>query len=219
MNRAPRWIASAAALVLLAAACGSTSTDGAVANPTTAAPVTSAPTTAAPATPSETAISPEPAVPTESNPPGDIPDNIAFVPYRTKGGVTVSTPEGWARTTTGNSVTFTDKLNTVRVSWGPGSAPTVAAAKRTYVPALAASERAFTLIDVSGTTLPAGNAVVIHYEANSAPDPVTNKQYRLDVVDYALFKDGRVVHLTLLSPVGSDNVDPWRIVTESLKWA
>jgi len=220
MDRAPRSIAVAAALVVVAAACGGTTSGGAAASTPTAAPTTtSAPTSAEPTTPTEAAISPEPAVSAESNPPGDIPDSIAFVPFRTKGGVTVSTPEGWARTTTGNSVTFTDKLNTVRVSWGPGSAPSVAAATKTDVPALAATERAFKLIDVSAATLPAGDAVVIHYEANSAPDPVTNKQYRLDVLDYALFKDGRVVHLTLLSPVGSDNVDPWRIVTESLKWA
>jgi len=218
MNRAPRFVAAAATLAVLATGCGGASSS-ATAPATTTPPGSSAPMSVAPTTPSEAAISPEPAIPAESNPPGDIPDNIAFVPFRTKGGVTVSTPEGWARTTTGNSVTFTDKLNTVRVSWGPGSAPTVAGAKQTDVPALAASERAFKLIDVSTATLPAGNAVVIHYEANSAPDPVTNKQYRLDVIDYALFKNGKVVHLTLLSPVGSDNVDPWRIVTESLAWA
>ncbi len=218
MNRTPRLIASAVALIVLVAACGGTP-DSTAAITSAPAPSATGATETASATPSEAAISPEPAVPVESNPPGDIPDSIAFVPFRTKGGVTVSTPEGWARTTTGNSVTFTDKLNTVRVSWGPGKAPSIAAAKKTDVPALAATERAFKLLDVSATTLPAGGAVVIHYEANSAPDPVTNKQYRLDVLDYALFKDGRVVHLTLLSPVGSDNVDPWRIVTESLTWA
>ncbi|MEO8476790.1 MAG: hypothetical protein ABI572_07030 [Actinomycetota bacterium] len=221
MNRTPRLIAAAATLIVLAAACGGTAdrTAATTSIPAPSATSATATTPTTPATPSEAAISPEPAVPVESNPPGDIPDSIAFVPFQTKGGVKVSTPEGWARTTTGSSVTFTDKLNTVRVSWGPGSAPSVATAKHTDVPALAATERAFKLIDVTTAALPAGNAVVIHYEANSAPDPVTNKQYRLDVLDYALFKGGRVVHLTLLSPVGSDNVDPWRIVTESLTWA
>ena len=34
----------------------------------------------------------------EVNPPGDIPDNQAFVPYTSSsGGYTISMPEGWAR--------------------------------------------------------------------------------------------------------------------------
>src|SRR5690349_11683068 len=54
--------------------------------------------------------------PTESNPPGDIPDNQVYVVYRpTVGsftGFTVKVPEGWARTEQGGSTVFTDKLNT-----------------------------------------------------------------------------------------------------------
>ncbi|WP_329331359.1 hypothetical protein OG866_01105 [Streptomyces sp. NBC_00663] len=57
------------------------------------------------------------AAPTESNPPGDIPDNQAFVAYRPTGGsftgFTVKVPEGWARTGQGSTTVFTDKLNTV----------------------------------------------------------------------------------------------------------
>src|SRR5689334_14716543 len=55
-------------------------------------------------------------VPVESNPPGDIPDNLAFVPYQNKpGGYAFTHPEGWARTGAGTRVTFTDKLNGVTV--------------------------------------------------------------------------------------------------------
>src|SRR5437899_10315887 len=60
------------------------------------------------------------AAPTESNPPGDIPDNQVYVAYRpTAGsftGFTVKVPEGWARTDQGATTAFTDKLNTIRIA-------------------------------------------------------------------------------------------------------
>src|SRR3954467_11945535 len=53
---------------------------------------------------------------TESSPPGDIPDNQAFVAYRPPGGgFSVKVPEGWSRITSGGAVTFTDKLNSIRM--------------------------------------------------------------------------------------------------------
>ena len=52
----------------------------------------------------------------ESNPPGDIPDNLAFVKYTNKqGGYSFTHPEGWAQTGSGTQVRFTDKLNGVAV--------------------------------------------------------------------------------------------------------
>ena len=63
-----------------------------------------------------------------------------FVPYHSvKGGWTVTVPEGWSRTTTGTTVTFTDKLNTVQVDARPGSPVALAGAKKTDVPALSNS--------------------------------------------------------------------------------
>ena len=215
----PRFTTLAAAMLIggaLLAACSSASTSGASA-PTS--PALSRPGSTS-STPTEAPVSSEPAVPVESNPPGDIPDNTVFVPYHSaKGGWTVTVPEGWGRTTKGTSVTFTDKLNTVQVDTRPGSAVTVASAKKMDVPALASTTRAFTLSSVTQVTLPAGPAVLISYQANSDPNPVTGKQYRLDVLRYELFHAGTRTTLTLLSPVGADNVDPWRIVTQSLKAA
>jgi hypothetical protein len=172
------------------------------------------------AAPTEAPVSSEPPVPVESNPPGDIPDNTVFVPYHSaKGGWTVTVPEGWSRTTTSTTVTFTDKLNTVQVDARPGTQVTLASAKKTDVPVLANSARAFKLTSVTELVLPAGPAVLISYQANSDPNAVTGKQYRLDVLRYELFHAGTRTTLTLLSPVGADNVDPWRIVTQSLKTA
>jgi hypothetical protein len=170
--------------------------------------------------PTEAPIPSESPVPTENSPPGDIPDNIAFVPYASKrGGFTISTPEGWSRTTTPNSVTFTDKLNTIVVGWqDTASAPTVSSVKTHEVPELETTERAFALGSVASTTLPAGPAVLTTYQANSEPNAVTGKQYRLDVQRYSLYQHGTEVVIGLRSPVGADNVDPWRVVTQSFMW-
>jgi len=198
---------------VLLAACSSGPPVGTAAATSPASSTTHSPATS----PTEAPVSSEPPVPAESNPPGDIPDNTAFVPYHSKAGWTVTVPEGWARTAKGTTVTFTDKLNTVQVDAQPGAPVTLAEAKKTDVAALAASTRAFKLVGVSEVTLPAGPAVLISYQANSDPNPVTGKQYRLDVLRYELFRAGTRTTLTLLSPVGADNVDPWKIVTDSLK--
>jgi hypothetical protein len=36
---------------------------------------------------------------------------------------------------------------------------------------------------------------------------------------YVFFHKGKDVVLTLSGPKGADNVDPWRIVTDSLRWS
>ena len=204
----------------LLAACSSGSTIGTSAAGTTTSPAAGSGSGSPSATPTEAPVSSESPVPVESNPPGDIPDTAVFVPFHSaKGGWTVKVPEGWSRTTAGTSVTFTDKLNTVQVDAQPGTAVTLASAKKTDVPALASSTRAFKLTSVTKVTLPAGPAILISYQANSDPNAVTGKQYRLDVLRYEFFHAGTRTTLTLLSPVGADNVDPWRIVTQSLKTA
>jgi hypothetical protein len=208
--------AAALAAGSLLAACGGSSATTA-SSPSTAPPTKTGAPNASHASP----ISPEAPVPTESSPPGDIPDNTQFVPYRSRaGGFKISTPEGWSRTATKDSVTFTDKLNTVVVSWAPApSAPTVQSANGTEVPTLRRTTRAFRLGSVKAGSLPAGATVILDYQANSDPNPVTGKQYRLDVLRYELYKNGEEAVITLLSPVGADNVDPWRTVTESFAWA
>ncbi len=47
---------------------------------------------------------------------------------------------------------------------------------------------------------------------------LTGRQYRLVIERFEFFKNGRPAVLTLSSAVGSDNVDPWRIVSESFRW-
>ncbi len=211
--------AAALSLGILLTACGKAQTSASSTQPPSN-PATSRPPVTNSSSPTQKPVPSEKPVPTESSPPGDIPDSIAFVPYTSKdGGFKITTPEGWARTAKKGSVIFTDKLNTVELTWGPASAaPTVKTATADEVPVLQSSVRAFTLGSVKNAPLPAGPAVLISYQANSEPNAVTAKQYRQDVLRYELFHNGTQVNLTLLSPVGADNVAPWRIVTESLAW-
>ena len=58
----------------------------------------------------------------EANPPGDIPDNQAFVLYTAADhSFTMKYPEGWARTDSGAGVVFSDKFNSITVAPTTGS--------------------------------------------------------------------------------------------------
>src|SRR3954470_21042039 len=214
-----------AGLAFLTAACGGGGSTAGHTGAAQAAPATVPPNPqhsgGGHSEPSATPTPPQSPVQPETNPPGDIPDNTQFVPYTSKsGGFTVTVPSGWSRRTHGSSVAFSDKLNTITLSWQSAkNAPSVHTAKSTDVPQLSSSQLAFRLQSVKTANLPAGNAVVIDYQANSKPNGVTGKQYRLVVLRYELFDKGTQVVIDLSSPVGADNVDPWNTVTQGFKWS
>jgi hypothetical protein len=160
------------------------------------------------------------AAPTESNPAGDIPDNQAYVAYQPPGGgFTVKVPEGWARTSQGGTTVFTDKLNRVQITASAAAtAPTVGSVTNQVVPQLRGQVPNFSGPKVSQVTRHAGPAVLLTYQSDSAPDPVTGKVVRDAFERYAFHRRGREVDLTLSGPVNADNVDPWRIVSDSFAW-
>jgi len=155
----------------------------------------------------------------EKNPPGDIPDNIAYVNYRNATGrYSFVHPEGWASVENGASVTFTDKLNGVSASIATASSPpTVASANSTDVAQLRSTQAAFELRRVTAAHLPAGPAVLIVFRRNSAPDPVTGKVFRDEVNRYEIYANGHLLILDLYGAVGSDNVDPYTKISQSLR--
>jgi hypothetical protein len=159
-------------------------------------------------------------VPAESNPPGDIPDTTVYIPYSSaKGHLQLKVPEGWSRQTTSSRATFTSALNSITVAWMPmTAAPTVHTARAATVSALRASTLAFRLQSVRRVSLTGGPAIEIVYQGNSQPNAVTGRQYRLVIERFELQRGGRGAVLSLSSAVGSDNVDPWRIVSESFRW-
>jgi hypothetical protein len=190
-----RIVVAAALLALLVAGCGgggsSSSSSGAV-NPNTA----------------------------EQSPPGDIPDNQAYVAYKPPGaGFTVKVPEGWSRSASGGAVTFTDKLNSIRIESAPASAaPTAAQATQTDVPKLAKAVKGFQAGKVSEVSRKSGKAVRITYLADATANTVTGKAGQDAIERYVFFHNGTDAILTLSGPKGADNVDPWRIITDSVTW-
>jgi len=157
---------------------------------------------------------------TESNPPGDIPDNQAFVPYTPSGSaISVKVPEGWARSNGARSTIFADKLNRIEISFSPAtSAPSISSVTRVDVPALQSSVPKFMLGKVSNQHRSAGTVVVVTYQGDSEPDKVTGKVVRDAFERYIYFNKGQRVDLTLSGPTNADNVDPWRIVSDSVHW-
>jgi hypothetical protein len=212
-------VAMTVAVATVLAACGGTKdkTAGA-ADPaaTSAAPAASQPATSAPSG----AAAAEDPVQAENNPPGDIPDNLAFVRYSNKvGHYSFTHPEGWAQTASGGTVTFTDKLNGVHIEIGTQTtAPTVSSAEKTDVPALRTGQAAFELRKVSAFSVNGASGVKIVYRRNSEPDAVTGRQYRDEVERYALVKNGRELIVELYGPVGADNVDAYKTMLESLNF-
>jgi len=189
--------AAATALALVAAGCGasSSSSDKGAAKP----------------------VNPNTA---EVSPAGDIPDNQAFVAYTPpSGGFSVKVPEGWARTGSGGATTFTDKLNSVTIEAVPAKRPlTVAQAKLTELPKVKSKAPGFQPGKVSAVTRKAGRGIRMNYLVDFAPNPVTGKVTRDAVERYVFFHGGKNVVLTLAGPKGADNVDPWMIVTDSLRF-
>ncbi len=158
---------------------------------------------------------------TEANVSGDIPDNQVFVAFTNPiGGFTVKVPEGWARSDADGAVLFSDKLNSIRLETRPAAAPpSVTSAQATEVPAIRTAATGFQPGKVTSVARrKAGPAVLVTYRADAAPDPVTGKVVHDDVERYYFWKSGTEAILTLSGPAGSDNVDPWRTVTDSFSW-
>jgi hypothetical protein len=169
------------------------------------------PTAALPPTPTSHA--------TEINPPGDIPDNQAFVPYTPPGSrFSVKVPEGWAQSGT-TTTTFADKLNSVQVAAAKTQTrPLARVIRATDVSKLKAQVPNFELRSVDGVKLPAGPAILTTFRGDSKPDPVTGKVVRDAFERFTFYRAGTRLDLTLVGPVNADNVDPWRTISESVRW-
>jgi predicted small lipoprotein YifL len=208
------WIVLLAATVSLAG-CGNGG--GSTSSNPTPTPTSSQPDSATP-TKSPTKQPHAPA--TEFNPPGDIPDDAVFVDFNVPGSrVQIKVPEGWPRASHAGTTTFTDHYNSIAVSVVPrSSAPTKQSVMKDEVPALQTSVSSYAAGNVTTVQRQHGNAVLITYLLDSKPDPVTGKVVRDIAERYEFWKGGQEAILTLTGPKGADNVDPWKIVSDSLVW-
>jgi hypothetical protein len=120
---------------------------------------------------------------------GDIPDNQAFLTYHGPG-YTVKYPEGWTKSGSGTNLTFNDKDNAIHLVLSGGAPP---------VP------------------LHGGRAKVTLHKLGQ-PNSVTGKRPQLIIDRYVYGKGGRVAVLDLATPKGVDNVDAYRLISQSFRW-
>ena len=205
------------ALTLVACSGHSSTSARSAGSSTSSTPGRSASTTTTSGSVASTSTTKAPQI--ESSPPGDIPDNQAYVEYSPpSGGYRIKVPEGWARSNAGSAVVFSDKYNTIRVELRAAAAAPTVASVPSELPALAASTLGYRQGLLSSVTRTAGSAVLIRYQAASPPNDVTGKSVLLDVERYEFWARRTEAIITLSGSVGSDNVDPWRTVTNSFGW-
>src|SRR3984893_9814933 len=177
------------------------------------AAVTTAPIGIGPAAAQEAAVAPE------RNPPGDIPDNQVFVQSSSPLGFGIKVPEGWSRVDRPDGARFSDKYNIIDLAVSKADQPPNAAtAKARDAAGLKSAGRAVEIKSVKDVKLKSGPAVLISYASNSDPSPVTNKQIRLEHERYLVFRNGTLVSLDLSAPLGADNVDQWKLMSNSFQW-
>jgi hypothetical protein len=159
-----------------------------------------------------------PAAP-EKNPPGDIPDTQVFVTYTSPLGFSLKVPEGWARTDRRDGANFSDKYNAVNITVASAaSAPTATSAADHEAADLVKADRAVKIEAIRKIVLRSGPALLIVYTSNSEPNPVTNKPLRLESNRYLIYRGGKLAILDLSAPLGADNADQWKLMSDSFQW-
>jgi hypothetical protein len=207
------------AAILVAAGCGGSSASTA-ASSTPTATVSALATTSA-ATPSpQTAAQTAGALTGEaaSASAGDIPDNQVLLTLNDKAlGFSMKYPEGWAQKAKGNALTIQDKNNIVRVAITSGAVPTVTSVK-SGLTALKQKEASLKAGSPLAMTVSGHPAIKVTYTTTSAPNPVTGKSVTLMVDRYYFWRGGKVAVMDLGTPQGVDNVDAYRLMSESFAW-
>jgi hypothetical protein len=150
---------------------------------------------------------------------GDIPDNQQFLTFGNRaGGYSIKYPEGWARTGSGANVSFQDKSNTITIAVVPGSAPTPSSVGK-QLQQQKASDPCLSPGTPQAATVGPNRAVKVTYTTRGAKSPVTGQRNKVSVDRYVFFKGGKVATLDLSNPVGVDNVDAYRMISESFRWS
>jgi len=156
----------------------------------------------------------------EKNPPGDIPDSQVFVKYASPmGGYALDVPEGWARRTSGGDVVFTSKVDGLSVKiTDAGKMPDSQSVRKNQMQQLEKTGKAVVVKNIEDIKFKNSPTVRVVYESNSEPNPVTNKQVRLENNMYLYYRNGKLAELRLWAPLGADNVDQWNRISHSFRW-
>ena len=141
---------------------------------------------------------------------GDIPDNQVFLVFRSPDGWSMKYPEGWVQAGTPSSTVFRDKNNIVRVSIQPGAVPP--AGRKVSIKG-ARIKGPPSALRVDGRP-----AVKVVYTTVSTPNAVTGKSVTLTVDRYYVAGPHKLATIDLGTPEGVDNVDAYRLMSESFRW-
>ena len=97
---------------------------------------------------------------------------------------------------------------------GAATPPTL----KDIVTRLGQAEKGFKVVSIKEIRLPAGSSLFVKYESESDINPVANKRVRLEDEAYAFYKSWKIAILILWAPVGADNTDQWKLISESFRW-
>jgi hypothetical protein len=211
--------AASLAAILVASGCGTSSSSTTSDSSPAAAMSSPAATSAASPSPQATgqaagALTGEAA----SASAGDIPDNQVFLTLHEKAlGFSMKYPEGWAQKAKGDALTIQDKNNIVRVAITNGPASTIASVT-SEMSTLKQKEPSLKAGAPATVTVSGHPAIKVTYTTTSPPNPVTGKRVKLMVDRYYFWQGGKVAVLDLGTPAGVDNVDAYRLMSESFAW-
>jgi hypothetical protein len=150
---------------------------------------------------------------------GDIPDNQQFLTFKNpSGGYSISYPEGWARSGNGSNVTFQNQGNTITIKVAPGQRPTPASVTA-ELKTEAASDPCLSPGTPQVVTVGPNQAVKVTYSTQGQKSPVTGQRPKISVDRYVYSKGGKIATVDLATPVGVDNVDAYRMISESFRWS
>ena len=213
MSRTARLFLTTMLAMALVTGCGSS---GSPSSSTSAAQPPAAPATPAQTTTSASVVPLSAEV--KSAATGDIPDTQVYLTYTNPGvGYSMSYPEGWTRKGSGDNVTISNNNNIIHVVISTGGAATTAGVA-TELNHLKQSTPTLKFTAPKNIQLKSGPAVKATYSTRSAPNPVTGKSVLLIVDRYELSGHGKRATVDLGTPQGVDNVDAYRMISNSFRW-
>lgn len=149
---------------------------------------------------------------------GDIPDNQNFLTFKDqRAGFSLVYPEGWSVKRSGSDVTFRNNNNLIHVVVARGGPPGVAQV-RAQLARLKASTPSLRFTSPHRVTIGGRPVVKATYTTQSAPSSVTGKRVLLIVDRYVYAHHGRVATVDLGTPMGVDNKDAYRMISQSFRW-
>jgi hypothetical protein len=150
---------------------------------------------------------------------GDVPDNAVFLRYKDPTlGFSIQYVEGWQVTPDPGGVSIRDKDSSEVILVVPSQADVAAYVSSTDLPALQA-QAGFKLVKQDKVKVGSQTLVHLVYNVLSPADPVTGKQVPQTVDRYYVPGTNGLAVVSLATPKGVDNVDAFRQMIESFKWA